>query len=265
MAAERIRTRMNQLVKSSFPRRVKIMDVSIDPFTMAETVAKTEGFICGKKFAHLIGVNADKILQIKEDPAIKTIVERCEIVNADGASMLIAANKLNIELPERVAGIDLMLELCSVAADKGYSVYLLGAKWEVVKETAKVLKERYPGINICGVHDGYFSENQDAEIIEEVKSSSPQIVFVGITSPRKELLIEKFRNHGVTAVFVGVGGSFDVISGNIPRAPKWMQEVKLEWLFRLLQEPKRLLKRYFVGNIKFLLLLNRAKREAKNQ
>lgn len=256
---------MNQSTQNNYPHRIKMMDVSIDPFTMEETVAKTGEYICDRKFAHLIGINADKILQIKEDPAIKTIVERCEIVNADGASMLIAANKLKIELPERVAGIDLMLELCSVAAAKGYSVYLLGAKRPVVEKTAEVLKEKYVGINICGIHDGYFSVDEDREIIEEVKSLSPQIVFVGITSPRKELLIEKFREYGATAVFVGVGGSFDVVSGNIPRAPKWMQEMKLEWLFRLFQEPKRLLKRYFVGNIKFLILLNKAKREAKNQ
>lgn len=265
MVVEHIKTYMNQSCQNKYPQRIKIMGVSVDPFTMAETVAKTEEYICDKKFAHLIGVNADKILQIKEDPAIKEIVKHCEIVNADGASMLIAANKLNIKLPERVAGIDLMLKLCSIAAAKGYSVYLLGAKQAVVEKTAEVLKEKFAGINICGIHDGYFSEDEDKEIIKEVKSSSPQIVFVGITSPRKELLIEKFRDYGAAAVFVGVGGSFDVISGNIPRAPKWMQEIKLEWLFRLLQEPKRLLKRYFVGNIKFLLLLNRAKREAKNQ
>ena len=262
---ERTETYMNQLPQNNYPQRIEILGVSIDPFTMDETVAKTEEYICGKKFAHLIGVNADKILQINEDSAIREIVKRCEIVNADGASMLIAANNLNIKLPERVAGIDLMLELCLAAAAKNYSVYLLGAKQAVVEKTAEVLTERYPGINICGIHNGYFSVDEDKEIIEEVKSLSPQIVFVGITSPRKELLIEKFRDYGATAVFVGVGGSFDVISGNIPRAPKWMQKIKLEWLFRLLQEPKRLLKRYFVGNIKFLLLLNRAKREAKNQ
>lgn len=265
MVVGHINTYMNQTYQKKYPQRIKMMGVSIDPFTMAETVAKAEEFIRNKEFAHLIGVNADKILQIKEDPAIKAIVERCEIVNADGASMLIAANKLNVELPERVAGIDLMLELCSVAADKGYSVYLLGAKREVVKKTAEVLKGKFPGINICGVHDGYFSENQDTEIIEKVESLSPQIVFVGITSPRKELLIEKFREHGANAVFVGVGGSFDVVSGNIPRAPKWMQEAKLEWLYRLAQEPERLLKRYLVGNLKFLLLLNRAKKGANNQ
>ena len=262
---EHIKARMIQFSQNNYPQRIEILGVSIDPFTMDETVAKTEEYICGKKFAHLIGVNADKILQINEDSAIREIVKRCEIVNADGASMLIAANNLNIKLPERVAGIDLMLELCLAAASNNYSVYLLGAKQAVVEKTAEVLAEKYPGINICGIHNGYFSVDEDKEIIEEVKSSSPQIVFVGITSPRKELLIEKFRDYGATAVFVGVGGSFDVISGNIPRAPKWMQEMKLEWLFRLLQEPRRLFKRYFVGNIKFLLLLNRAKREAKNQ
>jgi N-acetylglucosaminyldiphosphoundecaprenol N-acetyl-beta-D-mannosaminyltransferase len=245
-----------------YPRRVSILGTSIDPYTMDQTIQKTKEIINSGEFAHLIGVNADKILQIRSDSTMKEIVNRCEIVNADGASMLIAAKRLNVNLPERVAGIDLMLNLCKMAQEEKLKVFLLGAKQEVVEKTSSALLHKYPNLNICGIRNGYFNDNEFDAIAEEVSKSQPDIVFVGITSPKKELLIERFRELGLQGAFVGVGGSFDVVSGNIPRAPLWMQKAKLEWLFRLCQEPGRLLKRYLVGNIQFLHILNK---EAKQK
>ena len=112
--------------------------------------------------------------------------------------------------------------------------------------------QRHPKLNIKGIHNGYFKEENWSEIALELKEVNPDFVFVGITSPIKEYLIEFLQNEGLNCVFMGVGGSFDVISGNIPRAPKWMQKMNLEWLFRVMQEPKRLFKRYFLGNSKFI-------------
>lgn len=251
--------------KTSFPERVTVMGAPVDPWTMAQTVARTKEIVDSGSFAHLIGVNADKLLQMRDDPEMDAIVRRCEVVNADGASMVMAAKRLGAPVPERVAGIDLMGELCALAEREGYPVFLLGARREVAERTRGVLLERHPGLRVAGVRDGYFGEGEFDEVAEEVRSSGARITFVGITSPKKELLIERFRALGLTGAYVGVGGSFDVVSGAIPRAPMWMQRAHLEWLFRMMQEPGRLAKRYVVGNARFMALLRREERKMKRE
>mgnify|MGYP004631896767 FL=1 len=135
---------------------------------------------------------------------------------------------------------------------KSYKIFLLGAKEEVVTKTKEKLIQKYPKLNVVGIRNGYFKEADWEMVSEQIEKTNPDLVFVGITSPIKEYLIEYLQNRGHKEVFMGVGGSFDVISGNIPRAPLWMQKMNLEWLFRMLQEPKRLFKRYLVGNTKFI-------------
>lgn len=250
---------------STFPERVTVMGAPVDPWTMEQTVARTKEFVDSGAFAHLIGVNADKLLQMRDDPEMDGIVRRCEIVNADGASMVMAAKRLGAPVPERVAGIDLMGELCSLAEHEGYRVFLLGARREVVERTRDVLLGEHPGLDIAGVRDGYFDESGFDEVAEEVRQSGAQVTFVGITSPKKERLIESFRELGLTGVYVGVGGSFDVVSGAIPRAPIWMQRAHLEWLFRMMQEPGRLAKRYVVGNARFMRLLREEEKRMRKE
>lgn len=248
---------------AGLPKRVEVLGVPVDPWTMDQTVEATDALIKEGRFAHLIGVNADKLLQMRDDPEMDACVRRCEIVNADGASMVMAAKKLGVGLPGRVAGIDLMWELCGLAEREGHRVYLLGAKAEVVAKTAEVLTERYPGMTVAGYRDGYFGDDEFDAVVVEVEKAEPDIVFVGITSPKKERLIERFRELGAKGAFVGVGGSFDVVSGNIPRAPMWMQRANLEWLFRMMQEPKRLVRRYVVGNTRFYILLRKESKRSK--
>lgn len=249
--------------KSSLPKRVTVMGVPVDPWTMAQTVERTKELIDSGAFAHLIGVNADKLLQMRDDSEMDAIVRRCEVVNADGASMVMAAQRLGEPVPERVAGIDLMGELCSLAEREGYRVFLLGAKREVVERTRDVLIGEHPRIEIAGIRDGYFGEEEFDAVAEDVRESGAQIIFVGITSPKKERLIERFRDLGLKGAYVGVGGSFDVVSGAIPRAPMWMQRAHLEWLFRMMQEPGRLTKRYVVGNARFMALLRKEEKRLK--
>ena len=232
--------------------RVTILNTVIDVLNEKETIDLVEKYVQTKTPLHLMGVNADKINEINSNDLMKHIVNRCGIINADGASVILASKYLGKPLPERVAGVDLMQSLVALSEKKGYSVYLLGAKQSVVEQTAEVLKNRHPKLNIVGIHNGYFKEPDWPSISEELKEKNPDFVFVGITSPLKEYLIEYLQNQGHTSVFMGVGGSFDVISGNIPRAPLWMQKANLEWLFRVMQEPKRLFKRYFVGNWVFI-------------
>ena len=242
-------------------KRITMMNTVIDVLDMKETVELVDEYIKTNTPLHLMGVNADKINELNSNPLMKEIVNKCGIINADGASVVLASKLLKKKLPERVAGVDLMIELVKLCCEKNYSIYLLGAKQSVVEQTRDVLMDKYSNLNIKGIHNGYFKEEQWDNISKELKKLKPDIVFVGITSPTKEYLIEYLQNDGNKSVFMGVGGSFDVISGNIPRAPIWMQKCNLEWLFRVIQEPKRLFKRYFVGNLKFIKLVIKEKKK----
>lgn len=233
-------------------KRITILDTTVDVLTVNETIDLVEDYVRNKTPLHLMGVNADKINMLSNDSKLKNIINNCGIINADGASVVLASRFLGMPLPERVAGIDLMQQLVELSEKKGYSIYLLGAKQEVVEKTAEILKERHARLNIVGIRNGYFKEEDWVSIYDELKRLKPDFVFVGITSPIKEYLVEYMQNKGLDCVFMGVGGSFDVISGNISRAPKWMQKCNLEWLFRVIQEPKRLFKRYFIGNFEFI-------------
>ena len=246
-------------------KRITILNTTIDVLTQKETIDIVEQYVVSKTPLHLMGVNADKINEVNENDLMKKIVNSCGVINADGASVVLASNYLKKPLPERVAGIDLMIKLVELSNEKGYSIYLLGAKQEVVEQTKKTLEDKYKKLNIVGFHNGYFKENQWKDISNEVKRLNPDFVFVGITSPLKEYLIEYLQNDHNDSVFMGVGGSFDVISGIIPRAPKWMQKMNLEWLFRVMHEPKRLFKRYFYGNTKFIKAIIKEKKNNKNE
>lgn len=232
--------------------RITILDTIIDVLSAKETIDLVEKYVKTKTSLHLMGVNADKINEVNQNEQMKQIVNSCGVINADGASVVIASKFLKKPLPERVAGVDLMQSLIALSERKGYSVYLLGAKQEVVEKVASVLKEKHSNLKIVGIRNGYFKESDWPIISEDLREKAPDFVFVGITSPLKEYLIEYLQKSGHKSVFMGVGGSFDVISGNIPRAPLWMQKVSLEWLFRVMQEPKRLFKRYFIGNWMFI-------------
>ena len=239
--------------------RIKILNTYVDNLSMKETLQEVDQYIRENRPLHLMGVNADKINMLNDDERLKQIVNGCGVINADGASVIWAAKRLKKPLKERVAGIDLMQQLLILAEKKGYSIYLLGARQKVTERTTEVIRNRYPEIKIAGFRNGYFSKNDWPIIAQELKDSGAQIIFVGITSPLKEYLVEYLQKEGVEAVLMGVGGSFDVVSGKIPRAPLFMQKAGLEWLFRVFQEPGRLWKRYLIGNTRFIISVYREK------
>lgn len=233
--------------------RINIMGIDIDVLDIKQTIDKVEDYVVNKKPLHLMGVNADKINLCQSDEKLKKIVNSCGIINADGASVILASKYLKTPLPERVAGVDLMMDLVKLSSKKGYSIYLFGAKEEVVQKTALVIQRKYPNIKIVGVRNGYFNNSNLDAIQKDIDSQRPDFVFVGITSPKKEYIVDYFMKNGSNTIYMGVGGSFDVISGTLKRAPLWMQKANLEWLFRVSQEPKRLFKRYFIGNGRFII------------
>lgn len=233
----------------------KFFGIKVYSQTIEGFIYEIDGIINIKKKTHILGINSEKIVEMQKNEKLKQIVLESEIIHADGISIVLASYLLRDKLPERVAGIDLMEKLLDLAEFKGYTVYFLGAESIVVNDMVIKFKTKYPKLNVVGFRNGYFSENEWITILGELKNLKPQIVFVGITSPIKEYLIDYFMKNDVESVFMGVGGSFDVLSGKVKRAPFWMQKCGLEWFFRLVQEPKRLLKRYLVGNFKFIKLL----------
>lgn len=240
--------------------RINMLGIDIDVLTVSETIDAVEEYVISKTPLHLMGVNADKINLCQKNEKLKEIVNGCGIINADGASVILASRYLKQNLPERVAGVDLMLDLISLSEKKNYTVFLLGAEEEVVQETKIKLLNLYPDLKIVGVRNGYFKNDEWDSILDEIEDVNPDFVFVGITSPKKEYIVDYFQKKGSKAVYMGVGGSFDVISGKLKRAPLWMQKSNLEWLYRVIQEPKRLFKRYFIGNIVFINKIVKEKR-----
>ena len=233
--------------------RIQMLNTFVDNLSMKETIMVVDEYIQKQIPLHLMGINADKINALQNNARLRKIVNECKVINADGASVVWASKVLKKPLKERVAGIDLMCELLRLAEKREYSIYLLGARQEVVEKTKEDIQAKHPRLKIAGIRNGYFPEKEWQEIGRDIIQKHPQIVFVGITSPLKEYLVEFLQNMNINCVFMGVGGSFDVLSGRIPRAPKWVQNIGMEWLFRVIQEPGRLWKRYFFGNMQFIL------------
>lgn len=248
---------VNNLV---FENRYKILNTYVNAMTMSETIVAVEKIIeNGKPTQHVV-INASKVNLMEEDLELRRIVNSCPLINADGASIVWAAKKLGVPVYERVTGCDLFQELVAIAADKGYKIYLFGAKEEVVRKVKELFEEKYPNIQIVGYRNGYFKENDEAEIVKKMSESGAHMMFVAFSSPKKEYWVNKYIDQLNIPFVMGVGGSFDVVAGITDRAPLWMQKHGLEWFYRFIQEPKRMWKRYMVGNFKFVKLTYKYKK-----
>ena len=232
--------------------RYSILNTYVNAISMDETIEEVEKIIkAGKPTQHVV-INALKVNLMREDAKLREIVNACPLINADGASIVWAAKKLGIPLKERVAGIDLFENLVKVAADKGYKIYLFGAKEEVVTKVKAIFEKQYPKLQIVGYRNGYFTEADEPQIVADMAASGADMMFVAFSSPKKEFWVNKYINQLNIPFVMGVGGSFDVVAGVTDRAPKWMQKRGLEWFYRFIQEPRRLWKRYMVGNRQFV-------------
>lgn len=243
--------------------RRNLFGLEVDDLTRQETVSAVDEYIQNGKPAHLLGVNSDKVNAIQDDLRLLEICKKAAIVNPDGISMVLASRMLKQALPERVAGIDLMDDLLNLATQKGYSVYFIGAKEAVIRQAVTNIEAKYPTLKVLGYENGYFGSDVWSQKAAKLKDIQADMVFIGITSPQKEYFIQSLMDADVSAIFMGVGGSFDVISGKLSRAPRWMQMAGLEWFYRFLQEPRRMWRRYFFGNLKFINLTIKEARSIK--
>lgn len=238
--------------------RAIFLGVPVDLLTMEQTVARCASWIeRGRAVQHVV-VNAGKMVQIEDDPALREIVAACPLVSVDGQGVVLGARLLGIPVPERVAGIDLMERLLDLAARRGWPVYFLGATEEVSAAFARIAVARFPGLPVAGRHHGYFAGRED-EVVRSIAASGARLLFVAMSSPAKEVFLARHLAALGPVFAMGVGGSFDVWVGKTRRAPRWMQRAGLEWLHRFLQEPRRMWRRYLVGNVRFAALVLRAR------
>jgi N-acetylglucosaminyldiphosphoundecaprenol N-acetyl-beta-D-mannosaminyltransferase len=189
--------------------------------------------------AHIITLGAEMANLAYSDHAYRDTINAADLVVPDTVGIVVASRLLRAPVPERVAGIDLLERLCADAAARGYPIYLLGGAEGAATAAGEALAQRYSGLRIAGAEHGYFRDEESAAVCERVRTSGARLVFVGLGFPRQERWIRTHLGELGPAVCIGVGGSFDVISGRLPRAPRAMRQAGLEWLYRLVREPRR--------------------------
>ncbi|MDO8631736.1 MAG: WecB/TagA/CpsF family glycosyltransferase [Phycisphaerales bacterium] len=242
---------------SPTPARVVLCGVSIDALTLRQTVDRVRDTIkSGGRLAIGI-VNVAKLVNMRRDPLLRESVESSDIVLADGAPLVWLSRWKGTPLPERVAGIDLMYELFKLADEHALRVYLLGARRETLSRVVQIARRDYPRMIIAGCRDGYFTPPQEEEVARDIRDARAHILLVAMSSPKKEFFMKRWAAFFHAPVCHGVGGSFDVMAGITRRAPRWMQRCGLEWFFRVLQEPRRMWKRYLVTNTVFIAMAAR--------
>jgi N-acetylglucosaminyldiphosphoundecaprenol N-acetyl-beta-D-mannosaminyltransferase len=238
--------------------RHTIFDCPIDTLTKAETVAIVREAMQVRKPMTHVALNVAKLVNMRFDPVLAEDVRNGDLIGIDGMGIVLAARLLGFDVKERVAGIDLFEEVLVTCTKDGFRPFFLGAAPEIIARAVATVRARFPTIEFAGFRDGYFKQNQENEVVEEIRKSGADCLFVGMPTPRKERFLAAHRpNLGVSFV-MGVGGSFDVIAGHVNRAPTWIQNFGLEWLYRVYQEPRRMWWRYARTNTIFAGMMVRA-------
>lgn len=220
-------------------KQVKILGVNVNSLTMAQAVEAVQQFIAEKKVALVATANAEMLMRSTQDEELKDILNQADLVVPDGAGTVWAAGHLGEPMPERVAGFDLAQELMREAPARGDRIYFFGSAPGVADKAKAKAEELYPGIQVVGTRNGFFTEADEPGIIAEIKAARPDILLAALGVPKQEKWLKKHMQELQVPVSIGVGGTLDVMAGVMERAPLWMQKAKLEWLFRGLRQPSR--------------------------
>ncbi len=243
-------------------KRIEFLGAPMDATTMQRTVSVISERLNKSEFTQHVVVNVAKIVNMRTDEELAKSITECDIINIDGMGVVWGCRFLGKEIPERVAGVDLFYQLNAMAEREGFPVFYLGAKEDVVSQTAEVMQEQCPKLIIAGYHHGYFWDDE-AALVQKVKDSGARLLFVAISSPKKENFINRWKGQLGVDFVMGVGGTFDVVAGKVKRAPRWMQKTGLEWLYRVIQEPRRMWKRYLVTNSMYVWMVHKEKMRSK--
>ncbi|MCQ2735915.1 MAG: WecB/TagA/CpsF family glycosyltransferase [bacterium] len=219
-------------------KEISILGIKVNDITKSETVDLINKFAEEKDKSHLIvTLGTEMVMAAREDNDIKELINGAEAVCADGVGIVLASKIKKQQIREKAAGVEILEETVRQSAETGKKIFFLGSKPGIAEKAAEKLREKYPGCNIAGTFHGYFKDDEEAKA--EIRKASPDIIFIALGFPRQEKWYREYGKELGIPVGIGVGGSFDVISGNIERAPSWMRKLCLEWLFRLIKEPAR--------------------------
>lgn len=233
-------------------RAIPVAGIAFAPLTRAEALERIERYVQEGRPRQIVTANLDFARLFRRDPDFRAAIAAADLVVADGMPIVWLARLRGTPLPERISGIDLMDGCAALAARKGYGIFLLGAGPGIAPRAAAALQRRYPGLRVAGALTpplGAFSPEIDAALVETVRAAAPEMLFVALGAPRQELWLRAHLAELGVPVCIGVGCAFDVLSGRRSRAPRWMQRSGLEWAFRLAQEPRRLWRRYLLGDL----------------
>ena len=236
-------------------RRSRFIGAPMHLLTMKETLGLALQAITEKQPLHHTVVNVAKIVTMTRNEELNQDVASADVINIDGAGVVWGARLLGVEVPERVAGIDLMQNLFAMCAEHGFRPFLLGADDQVLRDTVARLRREYPTLEIAGWANGYFAPDEESRIVAQINDARTDCLFVAMPTPRKERFLARYRDVLCASFVMGVGGSFDVYGGKVRRAPVALQKLGLEWLYRVAQEPRRLWRRYYDTNTRFVMLL----------
>lgn len=244
------------------------MNTEIDNLTMDEALVKMDELIQRDKNAYVVTPNVDHIIQLEHGGELVEVYKHADLILTDGKPLIWISKWYGTPIKEKISGSDLFPKLCEKAAKKGYTMYFLGAAEGVAAKAAENLMGKYPGLQVVGTYSPpYGFEKDEAElykIIQQIKEVSPHILITGLGSPKQELFILHYREELGVPLSLGLGASLDFEAGNVKRAPKWMSDHGLEWLYRIIQEPKRLAKRYLVDDMTIFRLAIKYKKVKSN-
>jgi len=239
---------------------VRLFGLKMNPWPKQKFVEEIEKNIISRKdFQQVSSLNSAMFVYALKDPKLKEAINSSFFVNIDGLPLAWALRWLGYKDAQRASCPEIFFELLNLCQIKGYKPFFLGAEPEIIQKAVTGIKEKYPKIQIGGYHHGYFSEEEESKIADEIRASKSDMLFLGISSPKKELFVQKYLKHMNVPFTFGIGGVFDIIAGKTKRAPIWMQNCGLEWLYRLYQEPSRMWKRYLVTNTLFIYYILKAK------
>ncbi|AQS11980.1 putative N-acetylmannosaminyltransferase [Clostridium saccharobutylicum] len=234
--------------------RIKFLNTEIDNVTMLEAINKIDEFVSKRKPSYVVTPNVDHIVKLEVDEEFKEVYRKADLILTDGMPLIWISNFKSMPIKEKISGSDFFPEVCKLASEKGYKIFLLGAAEGVAAKAAENLKNKFEGLNIVGTYSpsyGFEDKQEEIEkIIDIITKSKPDILAVGLGAPKQEKFIHKFRDRLNIPVSLAIGASIDFEAGNIQRAPIFMQKCGLEWFYRLCKEPKRMFKRYLVDDLK---------------
>jgi N-acetylglucosaminyldiphosphoundecaprenol N-acetyl-beta-D-mannosaminyltransferase len=237
------------------PQSSRIFDIPVDLGQPAELMHRITAWVgTQSRPRKVMYVNAHVLNQSREYPELRDALEAADLVYCDGYGVRLAAKALDVEIPHRMTGADWIWDLATMCEQSGQSLYLLGSEPGVTAQAAERLRQRYPRLSVAGSHHGYFAPGSphDDRVVEDINERKPDIVLVGMGTPRQELWVEHNAHRLNTGVVWTVGALFDIVSGKVPRAPHWLADNGLEWIFRLAIEPQRMWRRYLLGNPVFI-------------